>query len=106
MWGTFSSLEPIDAETVSEVIAASAEGYYMCTTKVQRPDFDEVASEIGSDEEDELNRKVGQLPNGEDQYNYQLRVERADRNRQIYTEAQCKDVSTQTWADLTARAST
>ena len=104
-WGTLGCLEPINAETVSEVITASAEGNYLYTTKVPRPDFDEDASEIGSDEEDEYSR-VGFMPNGEEEYIYQLRVKQADRNRRIYTKAQFKDVSTQTWAKLTARSST
>ena len=38
--------------------------------------------------------------NGEDEYIYQLRVERTDRSRRIYTEAQYKDVFIQTWVDL------
>ena len=49
---------------------------------------------------------MGCLYTAEDEYIYQLRVEQADRNRRIYAEAQLKEVSTQTWADLTARAST
>ena len=42
----------------------------------------------------------------EDGYIYQVRVERADRNSRVYAEVQFKDMSTQTWADLTARIST
>ena len=48
-WGTFSYLEPINAETVSEVIAASAERNYIQKTKVLRPDSDEDAIEIRSE---------------------------------------------------------
>ena len=44
--------------------------------------------------------------NYEDLYIYKLRVEQADRNRRMYTEAQFKDFSTQTWADPTSREST
>ena len=104
--GFFSCLEPIYDEVIAEVIAVSVEGNYLHTTKVPWPDSDEDASEIESDEENELNRSVGHLPRGEEEYIYKLRVERADRNTQIYSEAQFKDVYTQTWADLTARAST
>ena len=50
-WETFSCLEPINAETVSEVIAASAEGNYMHTTEASSPDSEEDASEIKSDRE-------------------------------------------------------
>ena len=46
--GIFSCLETINAKTMSEVIAVSAEGNYLYTTKVPRPDSDEDASEIGS----------------------------------------------------------
>ena len=46
------------------------------------------------------------MPNGEEEYIYELRVKRAYRYRQIYTEAQFKDVSTQIWAILTVRGST
>ena len=92
-WGNFSCLEPIDAELVAEVIAVSAAGNYLYKTIVPKPDSDEESSEIESDGEKELNRKVGQLPRGEDEYIYKLRVKRADRNRRIYTKTQFKDVS-------------
>ena len=46
------------------------------------------------------------MHDAKDEYIYQLRVERAVRNRQIYAEAQLKDVATQTWADLSARGLT
>ena len=55
MWGTFSCLEPIDAETVSEIIAANAKGNYMYTTKAPSSSSDEDTSKIGSDEEEVLN---------------------------------------------------
>ena len=84
---TVSCLEPIDTKTVSEVIAASAEGNYKYTTKLPRPDCDEDTSEIGNEKDDELNRRVdNNMPNGEDEYLYQLRAKRADRNRRIFTE--------------------
>ena len=90
-WGTFGCLEPINAETMPEGFTESAEGNYLYTTKVPRADYDEDASEIGSDGEDNHSR-VDCMPNGEDEYIYNLRVKRADRNRQIYTEAQFQDV--------------
>ena len=46
------------------------------------------------------------MPNGEEKYINKIRVERTDRNRRIYTKAKFKDVSTQTWADLSVRGST
>ena len=85
-WRTFSRQEPINAEAVAVVITASAEGNYLYTTKVSMFDFDEDASKIESDEEDE-HRRVGRMPNDEDLYIYKLRVKRADRKRRIYTEA-------------------
>ena len=93
-WEKFSCLEPINAETVSDIISSGAERNYMCTTKVTRPDSDEDVSQIGSDEENEHSR-VEYMPNGEVEYIYKLRVKRADRNKKIYTEAQLKDVFTQ-----------
>ena len=60
--------------------------------------------EIKSDEEDE-NCRFGRMTNAEDVYIYKLRVERADRKRRVRTQAKFKDVSTQTWADLSSRAS-
>ena len=58
-----------------------------------------------SDEEDEY-RRVDNMPNGEDEYIYRLKAKRAAKNRRIYTDAQFKDLSSQTWADITASAST
>ena len=91
MWRTSSCLKPINTETVSEVITASVKGNNFNTTKVLRSDSDKDASEIGSDKEDEHSR-VGDMPNSEEEYIYQLRVEQADRNRRTYTEAQFKAV--------------
>ena len=90
---------------MSDVISSSAEGNYICTTKFTRPDSDEGASEIGSDEEDEHSR-VEYMPNGEAEYIYELKIKRADRNRKICTEAQLKDVFTRTWADFSPRGLT
>ena len=78
----------------------------MYTTKFPGPDSEENANEIGSDGEKELYPRLGCMHDAENENIYQLRVERADRNRRIYAEAQFKDVSTQTWANLTARIST
>ena len=97
-----------DIENVSELIAATAERNHRYMAKVPRLDCvssDEDASEIRSDGKDK-HRRLANMPNGKDEYIYQLRVERADRNRRIYTDAKFKDVSTQTWADLKARALT
>ena len=93
-WGTFTCLEPISATMISPVISSSAEENFMYTAKTPGPDSNEDASEIGSDGENELYPRVGCMHDAEDKYIYQLRVERADRNRQIYAEAQFKDVST------------
>ena len=90
-WGTFICLETINAETVSEVITASADGNNLYTAKVPRPDSDKDASKFRSDEEDE-HCSVDNMPNGEDENIYQLRVERTNRNRRIYAEAQFKNV--------------
>ena len=45
-WGTFNCIEPIDAETVAAVIAASAEGNYFYTTRMPTADSDEDGSAI------------------------------------------------------------
>ena len=90
----FSCLEPTDTEEIAELFAVRTKGNYRYTTKVPRPDSDENASEIESDGEDELNRRVGHLPQSKKEYIYKLRVEQGDRNRRIYIEAQVKDVST------------
>ena len=42
------------------------------------------------------------MTNDEDVYIYKLRVKPADRKRQVYTHAKFKDLSTQTWADLSS----
>ena len=76
----------------------------MYTTIVPRPDSNEDESEIGSDGEDE-HRKLNNTPNDKEEYIYKLRVELADSNRRIFTEAHFKEVSTHTWANLTAKAS-
>ena len=98
-WGTFNCIEPIDAETVAAVIAASAEGNYFYTTRMPTSDSDEDGSAIDSDGEEE-HCIFGKMKNDENVYIYPLRVERADRKRTIYTQANFKDMSTQTWADL------
>ena len=50
MWGTFTHLEPISTTTMSAVIASSAEGNCMYTTKAPGPDSEEDANEIGENE--------------------------------------------------------
>ena len=72
---------------MSAVIASSAEGNYMYTTKVPGPDSDEDANEIGSDGENGPYPRLGCMYDAEDKYIYQLRVERADKNRRVYAEA-------------------
>ena len=104
-WGTLSCLELVRADAVAVVIAASAEGNYLYTTRSATSSSSEDESGIGSDGEDEVRRSI-KMTNDEDLYIYKLRVERADRKRNIYTQAEIKDVSTQTWADLGAKEST
>ena len=82
-WGPFSCLETIDAETVVVVIAASAEGNYLHMTRFLMSGFDEDASEIGNDGDNE-NRRFGRITNDKDVYIYKLRVERANKKRQVY----------------------
>ena len=57
---------------------------------------DEDGSEIDRGRQEE-HRRFGRMNNDADVYVYPLKV---------YTQADCKDVSTQTWADLGARKST
>ena len=56
----------------------------MYTTKVPGPDSEEDASEIGSDRENKLYPRPTCMYDAENDYIYQLRVKRADRNRRIY----------------------
>ena len=65
-------------------------------------DFDEDGSAIDSGGEEEHNR-FGRIKNDANVNVYSLRVERADRKRTVYTQANFKDASTQTWADLNAK---
>ena len=86
-WGTFTHLEPISATMISAVIASSAEGNYMYTTKAPGPDSEEDSSEIWSDEENEPYPLSSCTDDAEDEYIYQVRVERANINRRVYAEA-------------------
>ena len=82
-WRTLCCLELVHAETVAVVIAASAEGNYLYTTRSPTFVSDEDESEIGSDGEDEVRRCVRMIDDA-DVYIYKLRVERADRKRKVY----------------------
>ena len=88
------------------VIAASAKGNYLYTTSSPTSGSDEDGgSKIGSDVEDEVCRSVRMI-NDADVCIYKLRVEPADREKNVYIQADFKDVSTQSWADLGPREST
>ena len=74
-------------------IVVSAKGNYLYTTRSPMYSSGEGENKIGNDGEDKVWRCV-RITNDEDSYVYKLRVKRADRQRNIYTQAKLKDVFT------------
>ena len=78
----------------------------MYTTKIPSSDSESDTSEIRSDRNAEQNKRTICMQKKDDENIYSLKVELANKNRRIDTEAQFKIFFTQTWTDLIGRSST